>query len=217
MSSPAALPIEAFVTSDERPMMIAAGEQISEALRDDAGRPWPVKLTFSSFEHDHAAPGPVAVASLLADALALERPLSVVESAWRERLASRLAGPERIVALCTVFRVVSDRQARPILIERIRRLNLLAAELSQAFNVYVVDLDRTLSFFGAGTMRSDFRLSGHRAAEVAGHAVATTLLATGLGGLVPVDRQAIAAKRHGGLHQLAAVVEPRLRARERAG
>lgn len=211
-----ALPVDAFVTTGEQPMMIAAGEQLSEALRDDAERPWPVRLSFSSFDTEGAAPGPIVVTSLLADAMSLE-PLATVEAVWRDRLAKGLAGADRIVVLCTVFRVVGDRQARPILIERIRRLNLLAAELSQAFNTYVVDLDRTLSFFGAATLQSDFRLVGHRAAEAAGHAVVTTLFAAGLGGLVPVERQAIGAKRHGGLHQLAAVVEPRLRARERTG
>lgn len=197
-------------------MMIAAGEQLSEALRDDVGRPWPVRLTFSSFGPEGTASGSIVVTSLLADAMSLE-PMATVEAIWRDRLAQRLAGPDRIVVLCTVFRVVSDLQARPILIERIRRLNLLAAELSQVFNIYVVDLDRTLSFFGAATLQSDFRLVGHRAAEAAGHAVVSTLFATGLGGLVPVELQAIGAKRHGGLHQLAAVVESRLRARERTG
>ena len=63
---------------------------------------------------------------------------------------------------------------------RIRQLNLLAAELSQATNLQVIDLDRTLSDIGALTLQTDYRLGGTLAVAAVARCIALTLLTAGL-------------------------------------
>jgi hypothetical protein len=94
--------------------------------------------------------------------------------------------------LCTILRHVDaaeePRQADRIRL-RLRRLNLLATELSREYGALVIDLDRMLADIGAARLDTDYRLDGAVVPDVAGKAVALTIVANALDGFVPVEAQ----------------------------
>jgi hypothetical protein len=94
------------------------------------------------------------------------------------------------VFLCTVFRHVpgSDEDAQSRLI-RIRRLNLLAAELSRQTGLFVIDLDRCLADIGGAKTGTDYRLEGLNATKVAGREMALAIASAGLDAYVPFEIQ----------------------------
>ena len=96
------------------------------------------------------------------------------------------------------------------MLERIRRLNRLAAELSRETGAYVADIDRAFAHIGARTLRSDYRLQGRLAAEVGGHAIAWTLLSGPLDDWIEPEIQQAARTFLGGLQQIDALVNRRL-------
>ena len=118
--------------------------------------------------------------------------------------------------ICTIFRVVADRArlsrggASLPLIERIRRLNRLAAELSRETGCYVADIDRTMADVGARKTQADYRLSTPAAAEAAGHAIAWALLSGPLDDVVSPEVQEKARAIHGGGGHAATVLGRRL-------
>jgi hypothetical protein len=177
------LSLVAYVDPAETPVVIAGANMLSECLGVAAGGgPWPVALQFG-------APGaPVRLAtapsavilSLLPEASAADA-FTAVEARWRERVrqASEIGAP---VFVCTVFRHVAERTTAEgaSRLERIRRLNLLAVQLSHELGVFVVDLDRALAHLGARTLQTDYRLGGSRAATVGAHQIAWSVLSFGL-------------------------------------
>ena len=65
---------------------------------------------------------------------------------------------------------------RLAILERIRRLNLMAIELSQASGANVIDIDGVLAFIGALPLGTDYLLASPIAAAVAGDAIVSALL-----------------------------------------
>jgi hypothetical protein len=215
MTDLAPISIEALVDQAERPALIAAAEQLSEHLGAAAeGPPWPVRLNFRPPGGEiPASPAPTAViASLLPEAGRVSEDPAETEARWRAHLA-RLQQAGAPVFVCTVFRHVADRAAAgtvsPVL-ERIRRLDRMAADLSHDLGVAVIDIDRAFAHIGGRTLRTDYRLSGVMAAEVAGHAIAWSLLSFGLDEAVDPALQEKAKAILGDLQQIDALVARRL-------
>src|SRR5205814_8125220 len=106
----------------------------------------------------------------------------------------RLADPESAepiaVFVCTVFRNIPadavDAQSRLI---RIRRLNLLAAELSRETGLFVIDLDRRLAEIGAVKVQTDYRLDGPSATNIVAKEIALAVVSAGLDAFVPFEVQ----------------------------
>lgn len=95
------------------------------------------------------------------------------------------------VLVVTVFRCVTDRDtdeghARLV---RIRRLNLLATELSREYGAFVVDLDRMLADIGGIALDCDYRLQSEAAVEVASEELALSVVTNGLDAVMPFDAQ----------------------------
>lgn len=183
MSDPVTIRIEAIISQAEGPALIAAGQQLSTCLGSVIKQMWPVQLGLRGGVEDiqAAEPGTVIVASLLTDAERIAEPWAIAELRWRERVRALVAlGPPLVI--CTIFRVVPDRArlsprgAAPPLLERIRRLNRLAAELSRETACYVADIDRAMAHVGGRVLNADYRLASQRAAEAAGHAIVWSLL-----------------------------------------
>lgn len=124
------------------------------------------------------------LSSLLADALFDDHASwTETEARIRQRYqAVTKTGPRHYV--CTVFRHVPP-DAPPGLRARIRKLNLLAAELSRATGVFVIDVDRSLADVGARAYATDFRLGGPYATEAVAREIAVTLLGTGFDAAFP--------------------------------
>jgi hypothetical protein len=111
----------------------------------------------------------------------------------RLRSAFKALGEQRApVFVCTILRHVGhheDTESSDALRIRIRRLNLLAAEISRETGVYVIDLDRVLADIGARRIQTDYRLTGTAAAEMAGHFIALTLVSNALDAVAPFELQ----------------------------
>ena len=200
-----ALMLGARIAPVERPMMIAVAEQLSECLTDPGEAGWPITLRFVA---GGVAPPPIVIATL-------RGAIDGTEDVGRlpDHLAALAAAGAETIFLCTLLRFVADRAERPRLMPRIRRLNLLAVELSHDLGLAVIDVDRVLALFGAGPLQTDYRLGGPGAVEVAAHVIVAALLAGGLDDLVPFDRQERAIARHGDIHNIAAIVDRRLKAK----
>ena len=120
----------------------------------------------------------IILSSLLSEAQIQDQaPWAETEARIRQRyLGIAKTGPRHY--LCTVFRHVPP-DALPSLRARIRKLNLLAAELSRETGIFIIDLDRSLADVGARAYATDFRLGGPYATEAVAREIAATFLGTG--------------------------------------
>jgi hypothetical protein len=137
----------------------------------------------------HALQTPAEAAALAPTAILLA--LHPVDPAlpWEAASAALTGRGEAIVqatnarvVLCTLFRHVRRGPHEAALRERIRRLNRLAIELSRTTGAAVADIDRACAHVGARALRTDYRIEGAAAQEVAGEAIAAALLAEALDG-----------------------------------
>ena len=145
------------------------------------------------------------------------QPNSIAEtkSRWRSYLG-RLQATGRPVFVRTVFRHVRDRAGEAgatQLLERIRRLNRMAVELSHELGVGVIEIDRAFAHIGGRALESDYLLMGPLAAEVSGHTTVWSLLSFGLDDTIDPRLQEMAKTLLGGLNRIDAFVSRRLAAR----
>lgn len=217
MSDPAPIRIEAMISQAEGPALKAAAEQLSTCLGSAIKQVWPIQLGLRGAVADieTADPGAVVVVSPLMDAERVDEPWAAAEARWRER-AHVLAGLGPPLVLCTVFRVVAGRVrlspggATPPVLERIRRLDRLIADLSRETGCYVAEIDRAMAHLGAARLQADYRLASRVAAEVAGHAIVWTLLSGPLDDIVPPEVQEQARAIQGHLTQIETLLRRRL-------
>lgn len=189
-----ALTIEAAVTLNEQPVIAEAAESLALALSQADGQSW---TCTPHFHRDAAALKQVGdrsvilVTSLLQWLTQLETPWPAIEQSVRSTYAalSMLGQP---VMMLTILRHVEPEASRAHAEQiriRIRRLNLLATELSRELGAFVVDLDRVLADRGARRLQTDYRLGGGLAREVASKALALCIIANTLDDAAPVDVQ----------------------------
>jgi hypothetical protein len=96
------------------------------------------------------------------------------------------------VMICTIFRhveVADDPEKADQIRLRLRRLNLLATELSREYGALVIDLDRILADIGARRLQTDYRLGGAVAVDVSGKAMALSVVTNAIDAFAPVDVQ----------------------------
>jgi hypothetical protein len=222
MESPVPLLIEAVLDEAERPALTATKEQLEECLGTAAGIRWPIRLVFreSVSAIDWSERPTVVLASFLPMVARRGEPISSIEARWRTDFGALMERAVPAVFVCTVFRYVANEaingspDMRLLTVERIRRLNLLAAELSHDVGISVIDFDRVFAHFGARALRTDFRLAGAVAAEVAAHTTVSSILAAGLDDFIPPDVQERAKAAHGGLGRIDALIAHRLEWRQ---
>ena len=218
MSEIKPLSLEAIVDGAEHSAVIAAAELLSESLgRAAAGAPWPIQLNFRSPGSPlsgEATPSAVIV-SLLPEVARVAEPIADTDARWRSYLDGLMAGGAPVF-VATVFRHVNDRprDGRPSpTLERIRRLNRMALDLSHDLGVGIVDIDRAFAHIGGRTLQTDYRLTGVLAAEVGGHTIAWSLLSFGLDDTIDPQVQEGAKRVLGGLQQIDVLVNRRLQSR----
>lgn len=168
--------IAATVTDNEGRALAVAVEQLRGLLAQASQRDWTIECDLSGTANNPE----ICIVSLLPD---LESGESI--DRIRERLRKRLnesIGTGATALICTIFRACDED---PPKLERIRRLNMLAPELSHDLDAGVIDLDRTLSDIGAQRLQTDYRLDGPRAREVSAYAIVKALLAVGLDDRIP--------------------------------
>jgi hypothetical protein len=211
--------IEARADATERPWLAAGAEMLSECLASAApDYAWPVQLNIAppDAEAPPAFTPSAIVLSLSPEVGRIDEPIAVTQGRWRDRLR-RLAATGAPVFVCTVFRHVPDRGgagAPSKRLERIRRLNLMAAELSRELGVLVVDLDRALAHIGGYELATDYRLGGVAGADVAGHTLAWSLLSLPFEHPEPAMLEERARARLGRLEEIDGVLARRRLRRE---
>jgi hypothetical protein len=169
---------------------LLAADRLSECLSSASGSAWPVRCVFPGNDQqlDQSGAGGLVLTDLY-DALdASSAGWTATEERLRQRFRALTEDGALTVYLCTLFRHVpveddpASRDARRI---RIRRLNLLAIEISRETGLIVADIDRELAEIGARTLQTDYRLGGTRGAEAAARTIGGAILATGLDDLAP--------------------------------
>lgn len=180
--------IAAFVTENERLALSSGGGLLSRALEAE-GAALDYAAVSSSAELSQAAAGTIRLMSMATQLASVDTPWAEVQaelSAW----ISDIAGTGDPVLVATVFRcITAEQDPEGRLLTRIRRLNLLAAELSREFGVFVVDLDRVLTDIGGMALDTDYRLQGKPAADVAGQALAMCVATNALDLYIPFEAQ----------------------------
>jgi hypothetical protein len=161
------------------------------ALGEVTGAQWKCDCRFVQ-EHEDLQTADVG--SMLVTSLALEvdapEPWNNVEARLRKFHAG-LNERGDPVFVCTVLRHIGagDAELASRRRIRIRRLNLLAADISRETGSFVIDIDRRLADVGARRLRTDYRLQGAAAADLAGKAIATEIILNGLHALASVEVQ----------------------------
>ncbi|ACI50537.1 conserved hypothetical protein [Gluconacetobacter diazotrophicus PA1 5] len=191
----------AFVSDSEQPAVACAADFLTEGLRQE-GTPLSCTMVASMDDLPGAPADSIRLSSLVPWVETLDTPWPVLEQQIRQHYATLCAGGAPVL-IATVFRHVgpqADPDRSDVLLVRIRRLNLLAAELSREYGAFVIDLDRIFADIGALRLETDYRLDGAAARELAGHAVALGIVDNGLDAVLPYEAQervkaVIAARR----------------------
>jgi hypothetical protein len=178
MSEGARFTISAFVSKNERPAIELAAGFLSRAL-GEAGVPSTCSCKFcDGIEALEAETCATMIVSLLPEIESSAQDWSPVEQRLRGACA-RLAEKGTPIFICTVLRHV-EREENIERVQavrnRIRQLNLLAAEISRETGAFVIDLDRVLADIGARRLQTDYRLAGQAASEMAAHVISLVLL-----------------------------------------
>lgn len=202
------LRIEAVLSEGERSSLLGAVEHLRHCFAE-SGYELPIEVHFhSTIAAITPSSGPaIVVASFLGELAVLEDPFPDVEQRLRNAFAT-LSGNDRLkLFLCTIYRRTNWDQeagnAEPAqsTIERIRRLNLLAIQLSHTFGINIIDFDRSFAHVGGRTLHVDFRLSGAAAVEFAKYVIVSTFFAAGLDDFCSPELQEKAEAVHGQDHK----------------
>jgi hypothetical protein len=207
--------IEAHVESSEQPGLIAAAEQLSDCLNAVSNtKTWQVHLRFRApgTDIDPLLPQSAIIVSLLPETKRATESIAETKARWRTYLGRLQAiGPPVFVR--TVFRHVRERTGgagATQLLERIRRLNRMAVELSNELGVAVIEIDRAFAHVGGRALETDYLLMGPLAAEVSGHTTAWSLLSFGLDETIDPRLQEKAKALLGGLNRIDSLLSRRL-------
>jgi hypothetical protein len=191
MTQAVRIPVFAEGTGAERAAVAAAGTLLAEALGLEVECAFPGDLA--------AVDGPAILVTVLSDAAErADEPWPQTEARLRARYEVLSQDPARAVFICTIFRHVGhdlppdEAKRRRV---RIRRLNLLALELSRELGVMVADVDRDLSDIGGLAFATDYRLAGPYAVHAAGRCIAMAIAHVGLDEFASIAAQDTALER----------------------
>jgi hypothetical protein len=193
MNAARCIPILAVVTTDERGVVEAAAGHLADALSKATGETWTCRCDFATdlSAISGATAGSVVVTSLCVQLARLDTPWADLEQVLRSSYSALCETGDPIM-ICTILRHVegeTDREKADQTRRRLRQLNLLATELSREYGALIIDLDRILADIGARRLNTDHRLGGTAAVDVAGKAVAVSIVANALDAFAPVDAQ----------------------------
>jgi hypothetical protein len=130
----------------------------------------------------------VVVTSMLPEVANHDRPWTAVADRLWASYRDLVGCDVGAAFVCTVFRHVpaAEDDARSRL-ARIRRLNLLVAELSRETGIFVIDLDRSLADIGALKLQTDYRLTGQDALNAVAKEIAVAVVSAGLDEYLPFE------------------------------
>ena len=179
------LSILALATVEENAAIGMAMTRVSEVVLE-AGAP-AFAVTTATLSEAAGLSADLAIASMLPEAEAAEEPWPTTEHRLRKAIAGLRKNVHKLY-ICTVFRHAAGPDGRAKL-ARIRKLNLLALELSRETGAFIVDLDRMLADAGARSYEADYRLTSPLATEAVAREIVRTLVATGFDAAYPRPAQ----------------------------
>jgi hypothetical protein len=185
--------LQAMVNNSEQPAVRLAAELLTSSLTTAAGRPVVVDCTFvaSHGALNKSVEDPLVITSLLPEVANYEEPWPEIERRLRATY-NALTGYSTVIFVCTVLRHVAGSENADQAMHkriRIRRLNLLAAELSRETGAYVIDIDRSLADIGASKLQTDYLVTGEYAAAAAAKFIALAVISSGLDAYVSFEVQ----------------------------
>lgn len=187
------IPIRALVHANERSAITTMARTLQQHLTQAAAEPAAVTCSFAESFSDLQKPHEpsIIITSLLPETDNYQGDWAALEGRLRTRYAALAEDATSIVFITTVFRHVSEGDAaqRELLRLRIRRLNLLAADLSREYGIMVIDLDRDLADIGGRRLQTDYRLGGEYAEQMAARSMARAIVSAGLDNHVPFELQ----------------------------
>lgn len=191
------------VTPSESGAVQSAAQQLVNQLHQPQA---PVQIGLRNLSGDRVSPAnspQVAILSLQLMLLNAQESLDSTYHGWVSRI-QKLQQSGVACVVCNVFRHIEDRQpGRPQdLSRRILELNLMAVKLSQQTGASVADLDRAMGWVGGGFLGSDYRIGTGRAALLAGHTIARTVLMDALQDQLDLDDLDRAVKSLGSLREI---------------
>ena len=142
-------------------------------------------LTWSDWPQAMPA-GALAIASMSVHLHEDVGDLQSVKKRWRDQIETFRGEGCVEIFLMTIFPYISksERAADPEgalrHVEKIRRLNMLAIELSHETGVSIIDIGRWFSAIGANLLKTDYRLGGPQAQWAAAEFTVATVLEAGL-------------------------------------
>src|SRR5271165_4090947 len=182
------LRIEAVLGSGEQLALSGAVKELGRCFEAAGGLAFPVEVRFHSalaaIKVDSRPT--LIVTSLLVELTEREEPLAAIETRLRTAFSTLIREGVSAIFLCTVFRRIEpeaktkDPVAAVARMERIRRLNYLAVELSHDLDINIIDFDRSFAHIGGHSLGTDFELHGSAAVSAAKHVIISTLFAAGL-------------------------------------
>jgi hypothetical protein len=179
------LSILALATVEENAAIGMAMTRVSEVVFESGTSAFAV--TTGTLSEAAGLSADLAIASMLPEAEAAEEPWPTTEHRLRKAIAG-LRQNVRKLYICTVFRHAPGPDGRARL-ARIRKLNLLALELSRETGAFIVDVDRMLADAGARSYEADYRLTSPLATEAVAREIVRTLVATGFDAAYPRPAQ----------------------------
>ncbi len=187
------IPIRAVVNARERPIVQAAADHLAFALKEVTGDTWSCDCEYPANIGDlsDALTGSVIITTLSDILERLHTPWPEITDGLRKSYAG-LSESGMPIMICTVFRhvdVASAPDQADLIRRRIRQLNLLVTELSRQYGAFVIDLDRILADIGARRLKTDYRLGGATALDIASLAIASNIAANALDDFASVDAQ----------------------------
>ncbi|CAM5771491.1 hypothetical protein LMIY3S_03526 [Labrys miyagiensis] len=187
------IPIQAFLAQSEQAAALAAAQNLANACGEATGAAAVCDPVFvPSLDALAQCPsGSLRLTSLLPEVDTLDEPWNETESRLQAAFETLVAAGDPVF-ICTVLRHAGEDEDAELLYRRrvrIRRLNLLAAELSRQTGAFVIDIDRVIADIGGRNLQTDYRLNGEAAAAVAGQAIALGIIVNGLDALVSFEAQ----------------------------
>ena len=197
----------AALSKEEHPIALAAAQQFSAAVNTALGSVWPIKLVLANAD-GRIASASIWIASMIDD-VSRREPIEATTQRWQERRQRWSQRGGKRILLATLFGSVPCVSGDPTKVERLRRLNMMALRLSRESGIEIVDIDRLFSLCGARKLATDYRCRGESAAQLAGHAITAAIFAGGLDDFLPAEVQERAATLHGGIQDVAGILQRR--------
>ncbi len=198
-----------YVHADEQPFVAAA-----RALFQDAAAHSGATLSFE-LKEAVSSDGLMQTSSSDAFLLSLRQWLDPLDQGWPEVRArlehevEALVQTAKPVFLATLFRnlpVENNPALASLRLVRLRRLNLLAMELSRIYGIFIVDVDRALADIGGLGLAADYRLGSDAAIRVCAITLGQCLAANAMDDQLSVAQQdQIRARFDEGLTALSSV------------